>query len=216
MRPFTAHTGVAAPLPRADVDTDQIIPKQFLKRVERSGFGRHLFHDWRFDDAGDPRPGFVLNRPALEGATILVAGRNFGCGSSREHAAWALADHGFRVVLAPSFADIFRQNADQNGILTVELTESEIGALLRKSDRHAPHRLTVDLAARRVTDDSGFEADFAIDDFRRECLLEGLDPIALTLRHDDAIRSFEAARRDRGASGIVEPPSGNRGGSYST
>jgi len=194
MEPFSVHTGVVAPLPRADVDTDQIIPKQFLKRVERSGFGAHLFHDWRFDAEGTPRPDFVLNRPELEGASILVAGRNFGCGSSREHAAWALADHGFRAVVAPSFADIFRQNADQNGLAAVELTEATVEEILERAAAHAPYALTVDLERCRVLDGTGIDAAFEMDAFRRTCLLEGLDRIGLTLLHEDRIRAYEERR----------------------
>jgi 3-isopropylmalate/(R)-2-methylmalate dehydratase small subunit len=178
------------------VDTDQIVPKQFLKRVERSGYGANLFHDWRFDEGGRPRADFVLNREALAGASVLVAGRNFGCGSSREHAAWALRDYGFRAVLAPSFADIFRGNADQNGLLAVELDEGTVGSLLaRASD--APYWLTVDLGACRVHDGEGFEATFEIDAFRRACLLEGMDRIGLTLRHEAAISAYEAGRHPR-------------------
>ena len=194
MEPFTVHTGTVAPLPRADVDTDQIIPKQFLKRVERSGFGQHLFHDWRFDQQGEPRPEFVLNRPEHQGASILLAGRNFGCGSSREHAAWALADHGFRAVVAPSFADIFRQNADQNGLLALELPEAVVERLLARAAERAPYRLTIDLQLRRVRDWSGFEVGFEMDPFRRTCLIEGLDRIGLTLRHEAAIAAYEEAR----------------------
>jgi 3-isopropylmalate/(R)-2-methylmalate dehydratase small subunit len=194
MRPFRTHTGTCVPLGRADVDTDQIIPKQFLKRVERAGFGRHLFHDWRFDEAGFPgfpRQGFVLDRPEYAGATILVAGRNFGCGSSREHAAWSLLDHGFRVVLAPSFADIFRQNSDQNGLVTVDLPEAVVAELLARAAR-PPYTVTVDLEARSIRDESGFGSGFEMDPFRRRCLLEGLDRIGLTLQHEEAIRQFEA------------------------
>jgi len=193
MRPFTRHTGVAAPLDRVDVDTDQIIPKQFLKRVERAGFGRHLFHDWRFDPAGEAVPGFVLDRPEHAGASILVTGRNFGCGSSREHAAWALQDYGFRAIVAPSFADIFRENADQNGILTVELDEGTVDLLLARARDRAPYALTVDLVACRVEDADGPIAAFAMDPFRRSCLLEGLDRIGLTLRHEAEIAAFERA-----------------------
>jgi len=194
MRAFTVHTGIVAPLDRADVDTDQIVPKQFLKRVERSGYGRHLFHDWRYDDAGAPREDFVLNRPEHAGASILVAGRNFGCGSSREHAAWALQDFGFRAVVAPSFADIFRSNADQNGILTIELPEETVRQLLDRASRQPPYHLTVDLEACRVRDDAGLETVFSLDAFRRTCLLEGLDRIGLTLRHEAKISAFEAGR----------------------
>jgi 3-isopropylmalate/(R)-2-methylmalate dehydratase small subunit len=201
MQPFTTHTGTCAPLPRTDVDTDQIIPKQFLKRIERTGFGVYLFHDWRFDPTGAPDPDFVLNRPEYGDATVLVAGRNFGCGSSREHAAWALAEYGFRCVIAPSFADIFRQNADQNGLLTVELPETTVDLLLSRAEAHAPYLLTVDLTARRVSDDSGFAAAFEMDPFRRTCLLEGLDRIGLTLKLEDAIRRYEASSSSRRSPG---------------
>ena len=194
MEPFIRHTGVVAPLDRADLDTDQIVPKQFLKRVERAGFGRHLFHDWRFDDAGRPVPTFVLNRPEHAGASILVTRKNFGCGSSREHAAWALRDFGFRAIIAPSFADIFRENADQNGLVTVELDEDTVSLLLARAGTLAPYTLTVDLTACRVEDPEGALATFAIDPFRRTCLLEGLDRIGLTLRHEAEITAFEAAR----------------------
>ena len=195
IQPFTTHTGICAPLPRADVDTDQIIPKQFLKRVERSGFGQYLFHDWRFDDAGAARPDFVLNRPQYRGATILIAGRNFGCGSSREHAAWSLLDYGFRCVIAPSFADIFRQNADQNGLATVALPEVSVSELLDRAQTGAPYRLTVDLTTCRIGDGVSVDIPFRMDPFRRTCLLEGLDQIGLTLKHEDAIRAYEATRR---------------------
>ena len=194
MEPFIKHTGVVVPLDRADVDTDQIVPKQFLKRVDRSGYGQFLFYDWRFDEVGTPRSDFVTNRPEYQGGSILLTQKNFGCGSSREHAAWALQDFGFRVVIAPSFADIFRENADQNGILTVVLAESEVLELMRRAADGAPHRVTVDLEACRVTDQSGFEASFEIEPFRRQCLLEGLDRIGLTLRHEERITAFEEAR----------------------
>jgi 3-isopropylmalate/(R)-2-methylmalate dehydratase small subunit len=198
MRAFRAHTGTCAPLARADVDTDQIIPKQFLKRVERSGFGQYLFYDWRHDAGGAPHGDFVLDRPEYQGATILVAGRNFGCGSSREHAAWAIADHGLRCVIAPSFADIFRQNADQNGLLTVELPEPLVDALLESARARAPYRVTVDLEAMRVSDGVGWQATFEMEPFRRTCLLEGLDRIGLTLRHEAAIRAYEERTRAPG------------------
>ena len=194
MEPFTVHEGIALPLARADVDTDQIIPKEFLKRVQRAGFGRYLFYDWRFDQSGPPRADFVLNRAVFAGASILVTGRNFGCGSSREHAAWSLRDYGFRAVIAPSFADIFRHNADQNGIVTVELDETVVDDLLARAETSAPHRVTVDLERLSVRDENGFQAEFEMDPFRRTCLMEGLDRIGLTLRHADAISAFEAAR----------------------
>ncbi len=194
MQPIRKHTGRVLPLDRADVDTDQIIPKQFLKRVERSGYGEFLFHDWRRTPEGEPVPGFVLNRPEYAGASILVAGRNFGCGSSREHAAWALVDYGFRVVIAPSFADIFLGNADQNGLVALTLEEDGVNALMRRAEEGAPYRLTVDLERRTVSDEEGLERTFPMDDFRRMCLIEGLDRIGLTLRHEDSIRSYEARR----------------------
>ncbi len=194
MEPFRRHTGVVLPLDRADVDTDQIIPKQFLKRVERTGYGEFLFHDWRRTPDGEPIADFVLNRPEYTGASILVARRNFGCGSSREHAAWALKDHGIRVVIAPSFADIFRGNADQNGLVALTLEEDQVETLMQRAQEWAPYRLTVDLEERTVSDQDGLEMEFPMDDFRRACLLEGLDRIGLTLRHEDAIRAYEERR----------------------
>ncbi|MFM8414900.1 MAG: 3-isopropylmalate dehydratase small subunit [Planctomycetota bacterium] len=197
MEPFTSHSGIVAPLDRANVDTDQIIPKQFLKRIERTGFGQFLFFDWRFLPDGAPDPAFALNRPAAAGATILLARRNFGCGSSREHAPWALADYGFRAVIAPTFADIFFNNCFQNGMLPIRLTEGEVDELFKRADAAAAaghgYRLHVDLRAGKVTDDHGFTASFQVDPFRRQCLLEGLDDIALSLRHTDAIAAWEAA-----------------------
>lgn len=194
MEPFTVHTGIAAALPRADIDTDQIVPKQFLKRVERSGYGRFLFHDWRFDDQGDPREEFVLNREETREASILITGANFGCGSSREHAAWALLDYGIRAVLAPSFADIFRDNALQNGIATVELPDDVVERLLHRADEHRPFEVTIDLRSCSVTDAFGESVGFQMDDFRRSCLLEGRDRIALTLEHEQKISAYEATR----------------------
>jgi 3-isopropylmalate/(R)-2-methylmalate dehydratase small subunit len=194
MLPFRVHTGVAAPLDLPNVDTDQIIPKQFLKRVERTGFGQFLFFDWRYAPDGTPEPSFVLNEPRYAGASILVAGRNFGCGSSREHAPWALLDYGFRAVIAPSFADIFRNNCTKNGVLPVELPEEAVSELLRRAGEVRDYRLTVDLERREVRDCHGFSAPFEIDEFRRQCLLKGLDDIDLTLRHDPLIRNFEERR----------------------
>jgi 3-isopropylmalate/(R)-2-methylmalate dehydratase small subunit len=194
MEPLRVHTGVVAPLPRADVDTDQIIPKQFLKRVERTGYGDFLFWDWSRRPDGASRPDFVLNRPQMAGASILLTGENFGCGSSREHAAWALKDAGFRVVLAPSFADIFRQNADSNGLAALALESADVERLTDRAKREAPLRLTVDVGAGTVSDESGVVARFRLDDFRRTCLMEGLDRIALTLRHQDEIAAYEARR----------------------
>jgi 3-isopropylmalate/(R)-2-methylmalate dehydratase small subunit len=195
MRAFTVHTGRVAALPRVNVDTDQIIPKQFLKRVERTGFGEFLFFDWRYRPDGSPDPGFELNRPAARGASVLLAGSNFGCGSSREHAPWALAEYGFRAIVAPSFADIFYNNCCQNGLLPVRLAEAEIAELFRRADA-APegYELTVDLERQRVTDGAGFEAMFAIDPYRREMLLRGLDEIGRTLLEEPMITAFERGR----------------------
>jgi 3-isopropylmalate/(R)-2-methylmalate dehydratase small subunit len=191
MQPFRKHTGKVAPLYRANVDTDQIIPKQFLKRIEKTGFGEFLFNDWRRSASDQPEPSFVLNQPQYSGASILVAGKNFGCGSSREHAVWALADYGFRAVLAPSFADIFANNCVKNGVLTVVLTEAETAELARKAEIPG-YQLTIDLEGRTVEDRNGFRATFAIDEFTRHCLLEGLDDIGLTLQHESAISQFES------------------------
>ncbi|MFM1904137.1 MAG: hypothetical protein RLZZ440_2037 [Planctomycetota bacterium] len=197
MEPFTTHEGVVAALDRANVDTDQIIPKQFLKRIERTGFGQFLFCDWRFLPDGSPDPAFELNRPEAAGATVLLARRNFGCGSSREHAPWALADYGFRAVIAPTFADIFFNNCFQNGMVPVKLAEADVDELFRRAAAAAaagqPYRLKVDLRECTVSDDAGFSRGFAVDPFRRQCLLEGLDDIALSLRHADEITAWESA-----------------------
>jgi len=199
MTPFTVHTGRVAALPRVNVDTDQIIPKQFLKRVERTGFGEFLFFDWRFRPDGSPNPAFELNRPAAQGASILVAGSNFGCGSSREHAPWALAEYGFRAILAPSFADIFYNNCCQNGLLPVRLAEPDIMELFRRAEAaDAGYELTVDLERRQVTDGSGFHATFEMDAYRREMLLRGLDEIGRTLQDEPRIQAFERGREPAG------------------
>ncbi|MBI3646726.1 MAG: 3-isopropylmalate dehydratase small subunit [Acidobacteriales bacterium] len=192
MRPFQKHTGIVAPLDRVNVDTDQIIPKQFLKRIERTGFGEFLFYDWRFSGDGKKTADFVLHEARYEKATILVAGKNFGCGSSREHAVWALADYGFRVVIAPSFADIFANNSLKNGLLTVRLSEDQVAEIMRRAKGTADYRLTVDLETLRVEDGQGFSATFTMDDFSRHCLLNGLDDIGLTLQHEAAIAGYEA------------------------
>lgn len=195
MEPFIRLTGTVAPLDRVNVDTDQIIPKQFLKRVERTGFGQFLFYDWRLVADGSPNPDFELNHPDAQGATILLTRNNFGCGSSREHAPWALLDYGFRAILAPSFADIFYNNCFKNGILPVVLSEEIIHELFRRAGAAAgPYRLTVDLESRRIFDEAGFDIAFEVDAFRRECLLNGLDDIGLTLQHDDKIRAYEERR----------------------
>jgi 3-isopropylmalate/(R)-2-methylmalate dehydratase small subunit len=191
MQPFTVHTGRAAALPRVNVDTDQIIPKQFLKRIERTGFGRHLFHDWRYRPDGSPDPGFELNAPRARGASILVAGPNFGCGSSREHAPWALADYGFRAVIAPSFADIFYNNCCQNGLLAVRLQDAAVRALFARAESTEPFDLTVDLRINRVSGPDGFRAAFEMDPYRRQMLLEGLDEIGQTLRQELRIAAYE-------------------------
>ncbi len=195
MNPFRSHTGLVALLDRPNVDTDQIIPKQFLKRVERSGFGEFLFYDWRFLPEGRPDPSFPLNEPRYRGASILVAGKNFGCGSSREHAPWALADYGFRAIIAPSFADIFANNCMKNGLLPVVLAEAEVAELVRRAKETSPFEVTVDLENKTVTHAEGFSAPFEINDFQRYCLMEGLDDIGLTLKHEPEIAAYENARQ---------------------
>jgi 3-isopropylmalate/(R)-2-methylmalate dehydratase small subunit len=192
MKAFTVHRGRVAPLDRVNVDTDQIIPKQFLKRIEKTGFGRFLFYDWRLVSDGKPNPDFVLNDPRYEGATVLVAGKNFGCGSSREHAVWALSDFGFRAVISSSFADIFANNSTKNGFLTVRLTDEEVAELMRRAQDVDNYQLTVDLEKCEIRDDDGFSAKFPIDDFVRHCLLNGLDDIGLTLQHEEQIAAYEA------------------------
>jgi 3-isopropylmalate/(R)-2-methylmalate dehydratase small subunit len=192
MEPFRTLTSIAAPLDRANVDTDQIIPKQFLKRIERTGYGEFLFFDWRQTPTGEPVPEFVLNDPRYQGARILIAGKNFACGSSREHAAWALENFGFRVVIAPSFADIFFSNAGKNGIVLVRLSEEQVSELLHKAQTIQGYELTVSLEEQAVTDIHGFRASFDVDTFRKFCLIEGLDDIGLTLRHAAALDAFEA------------------------
>ena len=194
MNPFRKHTGRVALLDRANVDTDQIIPKQFLKRIERTGFGEFLFNDWRYLPDGTPDPSFSLNDPHYQGASILVTGKNFGCGSSREHAPWALADYGFRAIVATSFADIFANNCLKNGLLTVVLTEDEILELGRRAREIEGYQATVDLEQCRITDSHGFSASFAVDDFQRHCLLNGLDDIGLTLQHESEISAYENRR----------------------
>jgi len=191
MEPFRTLTSLAAPLDRTNVDTDQIIPKQFLKRIERTGYGEFLFFDWRRLPSGEPNPEFELNDPRYKGAQILVAGKNFACGSSREHAAWALSDYGFHVVIAPTFADIFFSNAGKNGIVLARLTEEEVATLLKNAKTIPDYKLTVSLEDQTVTDSQGFKASFEVDPFRKFCLVEGLDDIGLTLRHAAALDAFE-------------------------
>jgi 3-isopropylmalate/(R)-2-methylmalate dehydratase small subunit len=194
MEPFTVVTGIVAPLDRPNVDTDQIIPKQFLKRVERTGFGEFAFFDWRYLPDGGSNPEFELNRPGYEGASILVAGRNFGCGSSREHAVWALREYGFRGLIAPSFADIFHNNCIQNGVLPVVLAEERVQELMRKAQERPGYELTVDLEQQALYDKDGFREPIEIDPFVRERLLNGLDDIGLTLKFGGRISAFEAER----------------------
>jgi len=198
MEPFRTLTALVAPLDRTNVDTDQIIPKQFLKRIERTGYGEFLFFDWRRTANGDQNPEFELNNLRYQGAKILVAGKNFGCGSSREHAAWALSDFGFRAVIAPTFADIFFSNAGKNGIVLVKLSEEQVAELLQNAKTIPGYQLTVSLQDQTVTDDRGFKATFEIDPFRKFCLVEGLDDIGLTLRHEAALDTFEAKHDEAG------------------
>ncbi len=195
MQPYTVETGVVAPLDRANVDTDQIIPKQFLKRVERTGYGQFLFFDWRLQEDGvTPRPEFVLNQPGYAGASILVARRNFGCGSSREHAPWALEDFGFRTIIAPSYTDIFYNNCFKNGVLPVTLPEEAVAELIARATANPGYRATVDLEQSEVRDEQGLRVPFTIDAFRRECMLKGLDDVGLTLQHEAAIGAYEGTR----------------------
>jgi 3-isopropylmalate/(R)-2-methylmalate dehydratase small subunit len=196
MQAFVKHTGLVAPLDRVNVDTDQIIPKQFIKWLTREGYGRVLFLDWRYlDDGKTPNPGFVLNAPRYQGASVLVARANFGCGSSREHAPWALFDYGFRTILAPSFADIFFNNCSKNGILAVTLSEAQIDEIFRRVEATEGYRLTVDLETQTVTDDAGLRYEFSVDPFRRDCLLNGWDDIGLTLRISDRIADYERSHQ---------------------
>ena len=196
MQPFKELTALAMPLDRANVDTDQIIPKQFLKRIERTGYGDFLFYDWRRDAAGELDSSFELNDPRYRGAQILIAGKNFACGSSREHAAWALADYGFRVVIAPTFADIFFSNAGKNGIVLARLSEEQVAELLHNAKTIPGYQLTVSLEKQTVTDGRGFSATFEVDPFRKFCLFEGLDDIGLTLRHAAELDKFEAKHNE--------------------
>ena len=192
MQPFGKHKGLVAPLYRANIDTDQIIPKQFLKRIERAGFGQFLFFDWRHSSDGKPDPTFALNQAQYAGASILVGGRNFGCGSSREHAVWALADFGFRVVIAPSFADIFANNCVKNGLLSLTLSEADVSHLAGRAAATTHYEITVDLVQCTVVDEHGFSGSFRIDESSRRCLLEGLDEIGLTMQQEPEIAAFEA------------------------
>jgi len=206
MEPFITHKGVVAPLDRANVDTDAIIPKQFLKSIRRTGFGPFLFDEWRYLDEGQPdmdcsqrlvNPDFVLNQPRYEGASILLTRRNFGCGSSREHAPWALKDFGFRAIIAPSFADIFYNNCFKNGLLPLVLSEEQVDQLFKEVEDTPGYQLEVDLPEQQVRTPSGEAFDFQIDGFRKHALLEGLDEIGLTLKHAEDIRTYEARRREQ-------------------
>jgi 3-isopropylmalate/(R)-2-methylmalate dehydratase small subunit len=194
MQKFVRHTGRAVPLDRANVDTDQIIPKQFLTRIERTGYGQFLFFDWRFDTNGNKNPDFILNDQRYDGASVLIAGANFGCGSSREHAPWSLADYGFRAVIAPSFADIFYNNSLKNGLLPIALPEAKVKELTSRSAADPEYSLDIDLEAQTVTDNNGFTASFEIDPFRKRCMIEGLDDIGLTLQFENKITEYEARR----------------------
>ena len=199
MEPFSKLTGVVLPMNRVNVDTDQIIPKQFLKRVERTGFGEFLFFDWRYNDDGTPNADFILNNPGYQSAEVLVAGRNFGSGSSREHAPWALGQYGFKVVIAPSFADIFRNNCLENGLLPIVLPDETVQRIIANAEASPGYRINVDLEAERVWDENeDVTADFSIEPFQRYSLLNGLDSIGLTLEHEDSISQFETSRSSNG------------------
>jgi len=193
MKSFNTHTGLVVAMDRANVDTDQIIPKQFLKRIERTGFGEFLFWDWTQLDDGSPNPEFELNKPEAKDASVLLARRNFGCGSSREHAPWALEDYGFRVIIAPSFADIFYNNCFKNGLLPIQLPEEQVDGLFHRAAQHADYQLTADLDTCTLSDSYGFSISFDVQPFRRHCLLNGLNDIGLTLEHEDKISAYEAA-----------------------
>ncbi len=193
MKAFTQHAGLVAPMDRSNVDTDQIMPKQFLKRVERTGFGEFLFYDWRYLEDGSDNPEFELNRPEYQGASILLTRRNFGSGSSREHAPWGLEDYGFRAILAPSFADIFFNNCFKNGILPIQLDEAVIENLFARVTQNSGYQLTIDLETQTITDDQGLALEFDVDSFRRHCLMNGLDDIGLTLENEDEIVAYETS-----------------------
>jgi 3-isopropylmalate/(R)-2-methylmalate dehydratase small subunit len=195
LTPFTQHTGLVVPLDRINVDTDQIIPKQFLKRIERTGFGQFLFYDWRFLNDGTPSPDFILNHPRYQGATILAAGANFGCGSSREHAPWALQDYGFRAIIAPSFADIFYNNCFKNGLLPITLPEETVARLMKDAATHSGYTLHIDLEAQTVTEPGGATHTFEVDPFRKEFILKGLDEIGWTLQFEADIAAYEQTHR---------------------
>lgn len=193
MEKFIQHSGIVAPVDRVNVDTDAIIPKQFLKRIERTGFGQFLFYEWRFlEDGVTPNEEFEMNQPRYKGASVLISRANFGCGSSREHAPWAILDYGFKVVIAPSFADIFYNNCFKNGILPITLSEEQVEELFQRTRQHEGYQLHVDLENKVIRDDYGLTIEFDLDEHRRQFLLQGLDDIALTLQHEDKIAAYEA------------------------
>ena len=194
MQPYTKHTGIVAPLDRINVDTDQMVPKQFCKSVSREGYGRILFYDWRYREDGQPNAEFVLNQPRYRSASVLLTRANFGCGSSREHAPWAVLDYGFRAMVAPSYADIFYNNCFKNGILPVTLSDSQVDELFGRVERNDGYELTIDLEELAVTDGSGLRFGFDVDEFRRKCLLQGLDEIGLALEHEAEIAAYERTR----------------------
>jgi len=195
MQAFTKHTGIVAPVDRVNVDTDAIIPKQFLKRIERTGFGQFLFFEWRWDEQGNVNTDFEMNKDRYKGASVLISRANFGCGSSREHAPWAILDYGFQVVIAPSYADIFYNNCFKNGILPIKLSEEQVEDLFQRTAKHDGYKLNVDLESKKLTDDYGLSIDFDLDEHRRQFLLLGLDDIGLTLQHEAKITAFEQARQ---------------------
>ncbi|MFB7815841.1 3-isopropylmalate dehydratase small subunit [Paenibacillus chitinolyticus] len=197
MEAFKQHTGLVGPVDRVNVDTDAIIPKQFLKRIERTGFGQFLFFEWRFTEDGQVIPTFDLNKPRYQGASVLISRANFGCGSSREHAPWAILDYGFKVVIAPSYADIFYNNCFKNGILPIKLSEEQVEELFQRTAKHEGYKLNVDLENKTLTDEYGLKIDFDLDEHRRQFLLQGLDDIGLTLQHVDKISAYEAQHQER-------------------
>lgn len=197
MEAFKSHTGLVAPVDRVNVDTDAIIPKQFLKRIERSGFGQFLFFEWRYTQSGEVIKEFSLNQPRFEGASVLISRANFGCGSSREHAPWAILDYGFKVVIAPSYADIFYNNCFKNGILPIKLSEEQVEELFQRTAKNEGYKLTVDLENKVIKDEQGLSITFDLDEHRRQFLLLGLDDIGLTLQHEDKISAYEEAQAAR-------------------
>jgi 3-isopropylmalate/(R)-2-methylmalate dehydratase small subunit len=197
MEAFKQHTGLVGPVDRVNVDTDAIIPKQFLKRIERTGFGQFLFFEWRFDEQGNVNPNFDLNKPRYQGASVLISRANFGCGSSREHAPWAIMDYGFQVVIAPSYADIFYNNCFKNGILPIKLSEEQVEELFQRTAANEGYKLNVDLENKTITDDKGLHIAFELDEHRRQFLLQGLDDIGLTLQHESLISEYEAKQAAR-------------------